>query len=120
MPERERTYSMTTEHLGIFGAPLSSGMVCIRSLFTAIIERALFDFSGSDVAHGVTASEWLFDEGATIHDTWTFPWVCDCIDIDFEAIRYELRYPAKRSACRPGKPRKLGNRHRVERSQPSL
>lgn len=49
---------------------------CIRALLSAILERAILDYKGSDRAAYAAAAEWIIDPYYTTDDYWSFPWVC--------------------------------------------
>jgi len=88
---------------------------CINALISAIIERAIFDWYGSDKTAAGSAAEWIFGEEFTDDDPWSFEWACDHIGYCASKIRRLLRSNGSNFSSPIGTPRKKWCRHRIRR-----
>ena len=68
-----------------------------RNLLMAILERAILDYVGNDSREVTSAEEWLFEEvNSPSFDEFTFPWVCQELDLDYERTARLIRQIPKR------------------------
>jgi hypothetical protein len=76
-----------------------------RRLLLAVLERAILDFVGNDEKEMDQAKEWLFgdlefgpsDPTAT---EFSFPWLCQQLDLDIENITEKIKAMPKRGTNR--------------------
>lgn len=57
-----------------------------RNLLVAMLERALLDYFGNQTIEKDEAEEWLFDDGATEDEDFSFPWICAHLELDRERV----------------------------------
>lgn len=70
-----------------------------RRLLLAILERAILDYVGNDEREVAHASDWLFgslESGAFDH--FSFPWLCEQLDLDGKKIAGQIKAMPKRGA----------------------
>lgn len=54
-----------------------------RNLLMAILERAILDYVGNDKKELEEAGDWLFGDLENYqHDEFSFPWLCEQLDLD--------------------------------------
>ena len=72
-----------------------------RNLLMAILERAILDYVGNDQKELEQATQWIFsdldDEQAT---EFSFPWVCQQLDLDTANIANMIKAMPKRGSNR--------------------
>lgn len=73
-----------------------------RNLLMAIIERAILDLVGNNALEEGRAKEWLFDdlEKPGPHGEFSFPWICEELDLDVEETVQKIRQMPKRGERR--------------------
>lgn len=84
-----------------------------RRLLLAILERAVLDLVGNDEKEAQEAEDWLFGfdedeaepEAPRVHEhkltaMFSFPWVCDQLDLDQARISAKIRSMPKRGKNR--------------------
>jgi hypothetical protein len=100
------TSSMSRDAMSVFGdAPLEGGPE--RRLLLAMLERAILDFVGNDPREVESAATWLF--GRQVEDgeqeevpptAFSFPWVCEGLDLDAARVAAFIRALPKRGTRR--------------------
>ncbi|MEZ4753693.1 MAG: hypothetical protein R3A13_05205 [Bdellovibrionota bacterium] len=73
-----------------------------RNLLMAIVERAILDLVGNDSAEEKRAEEWIFgdlDEHKPLGQ-FSFPWICEQLDLDIEQTAEKIRQMPKRGSRR--------------------
>ncbi|MDC0357739.1 hypothetical protein OAO01_02910 [Oligoflexia bacterium] len=87
----------TSEMLGI---PNHTGTP-ERNLLMAILERAILDYVGNEQREVEEAKGWLFND---LHDSafteFSFPWICQQLDLDLGSIVGKIKAMPKRGARR--------------------
>jgi hypothetical protein len=83
----------------LFDLPESTGTP-ERRLLLAILERALLDYVGNDAEQVQAATEWLFSVESTVNDDFTFPWICQQLDLDIIGTRGLIKAMPKRGKHR--------------------
>ena len=72
-----------------------------RNLLMAVLERAILDLVGNDQAESAEAEKWIFGE---LEDpsfrVFTFPWLCQELDLDYRDISETIRKFPKRGQSR--------------------
>lgn len=72
-----------------------------RNLLMAILERAILDYVGNDPKEIEEAAEWLFEDlSQTNYDQFSFPWLCQQLDLDPYKIAGKVKAMPKRGANR--------------------
>lgn len=71
-----------------------------RNLLMAILERAILDFVGNDQREVTAAEEWIFGEDDTEEDEFSFPWLCQQLDLDRSFVAETVRAMPKRGKRR--------------------
>jgi hypothetical protein len=78
-----------------------------RRLLLAILERAILDYVGNDQREADQSSTWLFGDmteeiiaGLVPGGEFSFPWLCDQLDLDFIKIAEKIRQMPKRGKSR--------------------
>ena len=62
-----------------------------QRLLTAIIQRAFQDLMGSDPLLAEQAAQWFFDSrGEPPFDPFSFPWICEYLDVDILRLQDAL------------------------------
>lgn len=92
----------TTENdeFGLFDRPNMTGTP-ERRLLLAILERALLDYVGNDDREAEEAQDWIFgDFGPTPHPQFSFPWICEQLDLDMDRTLNKIKQMEKRGASR--------------------
>lgn len=72
-----------------------------RNLILAILERAILDYTGNDPEQAEDAELWLF--GGEIDpepEEFTFPWVCNELDLDLKDVTQKIRLMPRRGNSR--------------------
>ena len=100
------TSSMSKDAMSVFGdAPLEGGPE--RRLLLAMLERAILDFVGNDPREVESAATWLFggdvehgEQGEEPSTAFSFPWVCEGLDLDTARVAAFIRALPKRGARR--------------------
>jgi hypothetical protein len=68
-----------------------------RRLLLAILERAVLDFVGNDSREIEEAEAWLFgDLDSPTNEQFSFPWVCEQLDLDMYKIASKIRSMPRR------------------------
>jgi hypothetical protein len=89
-----------SDYYQTLGAPNRTGSP-ERRLLLAILERAILDYVGNDEREATQASEWLFGWfGTQIHDHFSFPWLCEQLDLDCHKIALQIKAMPKRGSRR--------------------
>lgn len=84
------------EAYNLFDAPQLTGTP-ERRLLLAILERAILDYVGNDVTEVSSSEEWLFSElDEPSMEEFTFPWVCQQLDLDIYRIAQTIRAMPRR------------------------
>ena len=84
------------DELGIFDHPNLTGTP-ERRLLMAILERALLDYVGNDEREALEAQEWIFSElPAPPYGEFSFPWICEQLDLIYEEILEKVSQMPKR------------------------
>ena len=88
------------EAANIFDRPNMTGTP-ERRLLLAILERALLDYVGNDQKEYEEVMDWIFESLAleTAMD-FSFPWICDQLDLDVADIRSKIKQMPRRGASR--------------------
>ena len=71
-----------------------------RRLLLAILERAMLDYVGNDSAEVSAAESWLFASDCSACDEFTFPWLCQQLDLDQTHISKLIRSMPRRGKQR--------------------
>jgi len=72
-----------------------------RNLLMAILERAILDYVGNDSREVEEAEQWLFEEiDNPSLDEFTFPWICQELDLDYRKTALMIRSIPKRGSRR--------------------
>lgn len=105
------------EALDILGIPNATGSP-ERRLILAILERAILDYVGNDAKEAEEAENWLFSDSGDcgnrdendaedVDDSlsevdlpFSFPWVCQQLDLDACGISEQIRAMPKRGKSR--------------------
>ena len=88
------------EASNIFDRPNMTGTP-ERRLLLAILERALLDYVGNDQKEYEEATDWIFESLALeTAIEFSFPWVCDQLDLDVGDIRSKIKQMPRRGASR--------------------
>ena len=70
-----------------------------RRLLLAILERAILDFVGNEPREVEQAEEWLFgDLDQESNDRFSFPWVCEQLDLDMHKVASKVRSMPRRGS----------------------
>lgn len=84
------------EYYQVVGIPNMTGTP-ERRLLLAILERAILDYVGNDQREVDEAEQWLFgDLDAPKNDQFSFPWVCEQLDLDMYRIAAKIRSMPRR------------------------
>ena len=69
-----------------------------RNLLMAIVERAILDLVGNNALEESRAKEWLYGdlEEPGPHGEFSFPWICEELDLDIEETVGKIRQMPKR------------------------
>jgi len=88
------------EAYNLIDAPMLTGTP-ERRLLLAMIERAILDFVGNDAAEVEEAEGWIFGELDTAPlKPFTFPWVCQHLDLDVVSIAQTIKAMPRRGKNR--------------------
>ena len=87
------------DEFGLFDRPNLTGTP-ERRLLLAILERALLDYVGNDVREAEDAAEWLFLPYETPHAEFSFPWVCEQLDLNYKKTLRKIQKMPKRGSNR--------------------
>lgn len=72
-----------------------------RNLILAILERAILDYTGNDPEVAEDAEGWLFgDNSDPDPEQFTFPWVCNELDLDMKEVVQKIRSMPRRGNSR--------------------
>ncbi len=72
-----------------------------RRLLLAILERAILDYVGNDKLERECAEDWIFSElNNPSFEEFTFPWVCEQLDLNMEYVADMVRRMPKRGKHR--------------------
>ena len=91
-----------------------------RNLLVSILERAIFDYYGSDNTERRNASAWIYNQKDNESVAWSFDWICTMLNYEPDALRNMITNCSFRgliSTYHGGTIRKLWNRRRVKQSQ---
>lgn len=100
MSSTQFTISTDGEISEIFDMPNGTGTP-ERNLLMAVLERAILDYVGNDDKEVTSAAQWLFEElDRPSFDKFTFPWICQELDLDFRRIAETIQAMPKRGASR--------------------
>ena len=84
------------DYTNIVGVPNMTGTP-ERRLLLAILERAILDYVGNDQREVEEAEIWLFgDLEAPSRAMFSFPWICDQLDLDIPKIAEKIRSMPRR------------------------
>lgn len=85
---------------GLYDRPNMTGSP-ERNLLMAVLERAILDLVGNDPREAEQANDWLFgDLDNPTYDEFSFPWVCQELDLDHRNIAALIRAMPKRGNSR--------------------
>jgi len=72
-----------------------------RRLILAVLERAILDFVGNDEKETEAAEAWLFGDLEEKNFTeFSFPWICQELDLETDNIAKKIREMPKRGSQR--------------------
>lgn len=72
-----------------------------RRLLLAILERAILDYVGNDSREVLESGDWLFGETPSAASAaFSFPWVCEQLDLDPQTISTRIHKMPKRGSHR--------------------
>lgn len=72
-----------------------------RRLILAVLERAMLDLAGNNRKEVEEAEAWIFDAPLeTPYPEFSFPWVCEQLDLDQETISEQIKAMPKRGDSR--------------------
>ncbi len=81
---------------GMFETPNLTGTP-ERRLLLAILERAMLDYVGNEDREVEEATEWIFGEyGSAPYDEFSFPWICEALDLDTKEILQRIKAMPRR------------------------
>ncbi|MCB0331884.1 MAG: hypothetical protein KDD55_00225 [Bdellovibrionales bacterium] len=84
----------------LFGEPNFRGTP-ERNLLMAVLERAILDFVGNDEKEVISSEEWIFGELKNPdYIEFSFPWICQQLDIDVHFVAETIRNMPKRGSRR--------------------
>ncbi len=84
------------EYYQLVGLPNMTGTP-ERRLLLAILERAILDYVGNDAREVEEAEMWLFgDLDVPTNEQFSFPWVCEQLDLDMYRISSKIRSMPRR------------------------
>lgn len=85
---------------GLFGVPNRTGTP-ERRLLLAVLERAVLDYVGNDQEEFQTAHDWIFgDLDDPKPGQFSFPWICQQLDLDYSRIAAKIKCMPRRGASR--------------------
>lgn len=90
---------MDTEISAALGISHGSGSP-ERRLLAAMLERAILDFVGNDSKEIEEAEEWLFGSFEQPYAPFTFPWLCQELDLDIKQVKQDIHRMPKRGTQR--------------------
>ncbi len=91
---------MDREEGGLYEKPNFTGSP-ERNLLMAVLERAILDLVGNDSMEASEAEKWLFGEVETpSFRPFTFPWLCQELDLDYRDISETIKKFPKRGQSR--------------------
>ena len=92
---------MDTEAYNLYEAPNQTGTP-ERNLLMAVIERAILDLVGNEAKEAEQAADWLFGDlnGEKPYTIFSFPWVCEVLELDRFQIANKIRQMPKRGTRR--------------------
>ena len=72
-----------------------------RNLLMAVLERSILDYVGNDLKESQDAADWIFREveKPTFYE-FSFPWLCQELDLDFDKIAKMIQRIPKRGNSR--------------------
>lgn len=92
--------AIDTDTNGIFDGPNHTGTP-ERRLLLAILERALLDYVGNDRKEYEESKAWIFEIcDQNICEDFSFPWVCQQLDLDTDDIRHKISQMPRRGTSR--------------------
>lgn len=72
-----------------------------RNLLTAILERAILDYTGNDPEESAKAEEWIFgDLDDPDHEPYTFAWLCNQLDLSIKTTASKIKRMPQRGNSR--------------------
>ena len=93
-------YMTDREGGGMYDRPNETGSP-ERNLLMAVLERAILDLVGNDLKESEEAERWIFgDIEDPSFDEFTFPWVCQELDLDCRRTAEMIRAIPKRGSSR--------------------
>lgn len=90
---------MDDDALALFQEPNMTGTP-ERNLLMAILERAIRDFVGNSSQESREAEEWLFEDCKQPFPEFSFPWICQQLDLVPERISNLIEGMPKRGEHR--------------------
>jgi hypothetical protein len=88
------------EAYNLIDAPMLTGTP-ERRLLLAMVERAILDFVGNDPVEVEEAESWIFGElESTPLRPFTFPWICQHLDLDVASIAQTIKAMPRRGKNR--------------------
>lgn len=91
--------SSNDDELGIFDYPNLTGSP-ERRLILAVLERAMLDYVGNDEQEHQSAKSWLFSEPGFTSKEFSFPWVCEHLDLSPVDIQRKIMKMPRRGSQR--------------------
>jgi len=89
-----------SEAYNLIDAPMLTGTP-ERRLLLAMVERGILDFVGNDPVEVEEAEAWIFGEHeTTLLRPFTFPWICQHLDLDVASITQTIRAMPRRGKNR--------------------
>ncbi len=93
-------FGIGREGAEIYERPNSTGTP-ERNLLMAVLERAILDYIGNDQKEAQDAGDWLFrDITEPTYYEFSFPWLCQELDLDYRKIARMIQRIPKRGRSR--------------------
>ena len=84
-----------SDAFNLFEVPNATGTP-ERRLLLAILERAILDFVGNDEKELAEAQDWLFDDFEGDGPAYSFPWLCQELDLHTPEILEKIKAMPRR------------------------
>lgn len=97
--EGSDSVSSNDDEFGIFDSPNLTGTP-ERRLILAVLERAMLDLAGNDKKEIAEAEAWLFDSPEAPYPQFSFPWICEHLDLDHDDILKKIKMMPRRGTSR--------------------
>jgi len=98
--KRERFEIMFSNEDDTYDEPNATGSP-ERRLILAVLERAMLDLAGNNRKDSEEAEAWIFNPPTeTPYPEFSFPWVCEQLDLDQTEISKQIKAMPKRGESR--------------------